>query len=240
MNDSFLPPLAPFQAPRREQISLQLIKHLGQGVLDPQGLLDFVGGDIRILTIFDKARTLVVADELDERFRVRFPVHRKPFEVLENRVDAGLPKESYRVLSVLVEIGVEDPLVHEPRVILEEHPAQVVELERREHVGVSLQRFRQLVPVAADRLCPPRLDLRDDREPITRRRLGKDRAVFPFFEVVGLLWYHNRLWLDLHVDSPVLGKIQLSSASKVAMRARWRLVRLLNTLNETTSSSRDR
>src|SRR5215831_14622359 len=183
---SFLPPFAPFQAPRREQISLQLIKHLGQGVLDPQGLLDFVGGDIRILTIFDKARTLMVPDELNERFRVRFPVHRKPFEVLENCIDAGLCKESYRVLGVFVEIGVEDSLVHEPRVVVEEHPAQVMELEWRERVGVSLQRFRQSVPVTADRLCPPWLDVRDDREPITRRRLGKDRAVFPLFEVVGL------------------------------------------------------
>src|SRR5215467_9662798 len=50
----------------------------------------------------------------------------------------------------------------------------------------STQRFRQSVPVTADRLCPPWLDVRDDREPITRRRLGKDWAVFPLFEVVGL------------------------------------------------------
>src|SRR5262249_49650434 len=149
-------------------------------------------------------------------------------------------EEGYCVLGVLVEIGVEDPLIHEPRVVVEEHPAQVMELERREHIGVSLQRFRQSVPVTADCVCPPRLDLRDDCEPVTRRRLGKDRAVFPLFEVVGLLRYHNCLWLDLHVDSPLPGKIQLSSASKVAMCARWRLVRLLNTLTKTISSSRDR
>jgi hypothetical protein len=130
------------------------------------------------------AGRLVVPDELDERFRVRFPVRRKPFEVLENRVDAGLREESYRVLSVFVEIGVEDSLVHEPRIVVEEHPAQVVELEWRKHVRVNLQRFRQSVPITADRLCSPRFDFRDESESITRRRLWKDRAVFPLFETV--------------------------------------------------------
>src|SRR5215813_3788043 len=239
ISSSFLPPLALFQAPRREQNLLQLIEHLGQGALDLQGFLDLVGGDIWILPVFDKARTLVVPDELDERFRVRFPVRRKPFEVLENRVDAGLREESYRVLGVFVEIGVEDSLIHEPRVVVEEYPAQVVELERREHVGVSLQRFRQSVPVTADCICPPRLDPRDDREPVTRGRLGKDRAVFPLFELVGLLRYHNCLWLDLHVDSPSLVKIQLNSTSKVVRRAYWRLLRLFNFLTEAISLSRD-
>src|SRR5262249_28010772 len=187
ISSSFLPPLALFQAPRREQNLLQLIEHLGQGALDLQGFLDLVGGDIWILPVFDKARTLVVPDELDERFRVRFPVHRKPFEVFENRVDAGLCEESYRVLGIFVEIGVEDSLVQEPRVVVDEHPAQVVDLEGREHVGVNLQLLRQSVPVTADCLCSPWLDLRNDREPITRRRLGKDRTIFPFFELVGLL-----------------------------------------------------
>src|SRR5262245_9133117 len=111
---SLLLPFRGAQASWREQFLLQLIEHLGQGALDLQGLLDLVGGDIRILPVFDEARTLVVADELDERFRVRFPVRRKPLEVLENRVDAGLSEESDRILGVFVEIGVEDPLVHEP------------------------------------------------------------------------------------------------------------------------------
>ncbi len=58
----------------------------------------------------------------------------------------ALAEEGDRVLGVLVEVGVEDPLVHEPGVVVEEHPAQVVELERREQVGVRLQRLRQLCP----------------------------------------------------------------------------------------------
>ena len=51
------------------RLSLQLIEHLGQGVLDSQGFFDFVRGDIRILTVFYKARALVVPDKADERFR---------------------------------------------------------------------------------------------------------------------------------------------------------------------------
>jgi hypothetical protein len=126
----------------------------------------------------------MVPGELDERFGVRFPVHREPFEVLEHRIHAALGEECDGVLGVFVEIGVEDSLVHEPRVVVEEHPAQVVELEWRKHVRVNLQRFRQSVPITADRLCSPRFDFRDESESITRRRLWKDRAVFPLFETV--------------------------------------------------------
>ena len=89
--EQFCTPPKPHDDPK---ILLHLIEHLGQGVLDPQGLLDFVGGDIRILPVFDKARALVVPDELDERFRVGLPVHRKPFEVLEDRVDARFSEEA--------------------------------------------------------------------------------------------------------------------------------------------------
>ena len=100
-----------------------------------------------VFPVFEEGRALVFASELDERGGVRLPVHRKVLEVLEDRIDADLAEQADRVVSVLVEVGVEDPLVHEPRVIIEEHSAKVVELERREHVGVSLQRFRgELIP----------------------------------------------------------------------------------------------
>ena len=58
----------------------------------------------------------------------------------------ALPEEHDRVLGVLVEVGVEDPLVHEPGVVVEEHPAQVVELERREHVGSASSAFARSFP----------------------------------------------------------------------------------------------
>src|SRR5262245_14933459 len=67
--------------------SLQLVEHFGQGALDPQRLLDLVGSDVRILAVFDDARALVLADELDEGVGIRLPVHREPFEILENGVD---------------------------------------------------------------------------------------------------------------------------------------------------------
>src|SRR5215510_9757296 len=47
--------------------------------------------------------------------------------------------------------------------------------------------------------------LRDDREAIAGGGLGKDRPVFPSFEVVGLLWDHDGLWLDFHAHTPFLG-----------------------------------
>src|SRR5262245_46452695 len=94
---------------------LQLVEHLRQGVFDSQRLLNFIGGDIRILPVLDEARALVVADELDERFRVCFPIRGKPFEVFEDRIDSGLCKKRDRVLSVFIEIRIEDSLIHEPR-----------------------------------------------------------------------------------------------------------------------------
>ena len=74
---------------------------------------------------------------------VRLPVRREAFEVLEDGVDAGLAEQHDRVLGVLVEVGIEDPLVHEARVVIEEHPAQVVQLERREDIRVALERLGQ-------------------------------------------------------------------------------------------------
>ena len=69
-----------------------------------------------------------------------FQSGRKALELLEDRVDARLGEESDGVLGVLVEVGVEDALVHEVRVAadVEEHPPEVVELERREHVRIAL------------------------------------------------------------------------------------------------------
>src|SRR5262249_52081933 len=75
----------------------------------------------------------------------------------------------------------------EARVVVKEHPAQVVELERREKVGVFLQFLRQLDSVFADGLRRPWLDLGDEGETITRRGPGPDGAVSPHFKVFQLL-----------------------------------------------------
>ncbi len=56
---------------------------------------------------------MVLAHELDECRGVRLPVLGEALEILEDRADARPRKDGDRVLGVLVEIGVEDPLVHE-------------------------------------------------------------------------------------------------------------------------------
>jgi hypothetical protein len=165
---------------------LQLVEHIGQGVFDSQRLLNFVGGDIRILPVLDEARALMIADELDERFRVCFPIRGKPFEVFEDRIDSGLCKKRDRVLSVFIEIRVEDSLIHELRIVVEEHPAKIMELEGSERIGITLQCFRQPVPIVPNGFGCSRLHLRDDRESITRRCLGEDRTVFALLQMAGL------------------------------------------------------
>ena len=102
--------------------------------------------DVGILAVLHEAVTLVLPAELDERSGVIPPVGRKPFEVLEHRRHAGLLEQVHGILDVLVEIRVEDPLVHEARVVVEEHPAQVVELECREEVGSFSSSFDSLTP----------------------------------------------------------------------------------------------
>jgi hypothetical protein len=99
--------------------------------LELEGLLDLVGAHVGILAVLQEAGALVFTDELDERRRVRLPVLREALQVLEDRVDAVLREERHGVLGVLVEVGVEDALIHEVGVLadVEEHPAEVVQLE---------------------------------------------------------------------------------------------------------------
>src|SRR5688572_6098852 len=142
---------------------LHLIEHGRERVLEPQRLFDLVRAHIRVLGVLQKARPLVIAHELDERGRVRLPVHGKPFQVLEHRIDPVLAEQGHRILGVLVEIGVEDPLVHEVRVgpDVEEHPAQVMQLEHGEAIGEPGDRVLDLLPVLSNGGLCPGFDLRD-------------------------------------------------------------------------------
>src|SRR5688572_17193792 len=94
----------------------------------------------------------MVADELDECGWVRLPVVGKPFELLKNCVNAGSLEQLNRVLRVLVEIRIENSLVHEVLVLtdVKEHPPKVVELQRRERVRARRDRFLDALPVAPD------------------------------------------------------------------------------------------
>ena len=92
-------------------------------------------------------------------------------------------KRRHGVLGVLIEVGVEDALIHEVgfRTDVEEHPAQVVQLEHLERVGQAGDGLLDLLPVRADGLLRAGLDLRDDREAIARGSPGEDRAVSSLF-----------------------------------------------------------
>src|SRR5262245_38873440 len=46
--------------------SLHLVEHLSERCFQLERLLDFVGADVRILAIFEKARAMMLADEFDE------------------------------------------------------------------------------------------------------------------------------------------------------------------------------
>src|SRR2546430_9283104 len=122
-------------APGRKWSLLHQVKHFGELRFELQTLLNFVCCCVGILTVFQKARTLVFAKEVDECWHVRLPVLGKAFKVLKDCVHSDLFEQGYCILGVLVEICIEDSLVHEVRVLsnIEENPSQVVKLERQVH-----------------------------------------------------------------------------------------------------------
>ena len=81
----------------------------------------------------------MVAEELDHRREIGPPIVGPPFQVNEDGGDAGLDEKRDGILQIFVEIRIENALVHEVGVALdrEEHPAQVVQLEHRECVGLA-------------------------------------------------------------------------------------------------------
>src|SRR5947199_9719416 len=119
-------------APGRKWSLLHQVKHFGELRFELQCLLNFFCCLVWILTVLQKARTLVFANELDECWYVRLPVLGKTFKVLENCVHSDLFKQGYCILGVLVEICIEDSLVHEVCVLsnIEDNTDQLVELKR--------------------------------------------------------------------------------------------------------------
>src|SRR5262245_54861902 len=111
--------------------SLHLVEHLAERILERERLLDLVGAHIGVLAVLEEARALMLPHELDEGRRVRLPVLGEALEVLEDRVDPRRRKNRDGVFGVLVEVRVEDALVHEVGVLadVEEHPTQIVQLE---------------------------------------------------------------------------------------------------------------
>src|SRR5204862_7771405 len=95
----------------RHRRLLHLVEHRREGVFERQRLLDFAGRDKRVFAVFEEAGTLVLADELDEGRRVRLPICRESFELLEDRVEARCLEQLDRVIRVLVEIRIENALI---------------------------------------------------------------------------------------------------------------------------------
>ena len=75
-------------------------------------------------------------EKLVPRGHIALPVLGEPLEIYERRRDASRSEERHGVLEVLVEVGVEDALIHEVRVPFdfEQQPAQVVQFERRKNL----------------------------------------------------------------------------------------------------------
>src|SRR4030095_13858788 len=109
---------------------LHLIEHVGQRRLYVESFLDLICADVRVFGVFQKARTLMFPDKLNEAFRVRFPVAWKAFEIFEYSIYSEADEKRDGVFGVLVEVGVEDALVHEIgfAVNWEQNPAKVGKL----------------------------------------------------------------------------------------------------------------
>src|SRR6202022_321103 len=164
----------------------------------PQCLLDLVGGDVGVLAILQETGALVLTNEFHEGVRILFPVLRESLEVGEHRGDPRRAEQRHRILGVLVEIGVEDALVlkMQSRTDVEQYPPQVVQPQRREHVGTPCNRFFDLLAVRADGLFAPLFDLRDDRKAIAGRSSRIDWTVPAPLELeVPLLRNGHRRWL---------------------------------------------
>ena len=183
-----LPPSA--ESSQRRPRLLHLVEHLGEGLLHPEGLLDFVARHVRVFAVLEEARTLMFADEIYERRCVRSPVRGKPFELLEDGIDTSRLEQLNRVLGVLVEIGIENTLVHEVFLLtdVEEHPPEVMKLQRCEGVRARGDGVLDALPVGADVGLRARLDLRDDREAVTGWRSRVCRAIPALLEGEVTLW----------------------------------------------------
>ena len=143
---------------------LHLVEHIREGGLELQRLLDLIGTHIGILSVFEEAWALVLANKLDEFLRSVLPIFGEPFEVLEDSINAGGREECHGILSVFVEVCVKDALIHEVGLALDrkEDPAQIVQLEYGETVGLRRYRLLDVLGVLIENLLPTRNDFREN------------------------------------------------------------------------------
>src|SRR5206468_10651622 len=139
-----------------------------------------------VFAVFQKARALMVAHELDEGRRIRLPVLREPLEILKDSPKASPREDAHRIFSVLVEVGVEDALVHEIGVLadVKEHPAQVVQLKHGEQVRSLGDALLNPFGIIVEVLLCARLDLGKDAKAVARRSLRENWTVSSLFHLV--------------------------------------------------------
>ena len=131
--------------------SLHLVEHRRERLLELERLLDFGRADTYGYSPYSrKLGHWCSRTNLTNAGAFVFQSVGNPSRFSKIGVDARACEERNGVFGVLVEVGVEDALVHEVRVRadVEEHPAQVVELERRERVGLAAIVLLDLLPYA--------------------------------------------------------------------------------------------
>src|SRR2546429_2207597 len=122
---------------------------------------------------------VMVAHKLYERRRICFPIHREALQILERGVDPHTGEQRNGIFGVLVEVSVEEPLVHEIRFAadVKENPSQVMQLEGCKSRGTFCDRILNFLSILTDYLFSARLDLCNDREAIIGRSSWKDWTV---------------------------------------------------------------
>src|SRR3569833_678462 len=170
--------------PRRRHRSLHQIEHLGEGRLQPQRLLDFIPGHVGVLAIFQKAGTLMVANECYEGSGVDVPVLREAFEIFEHCRYPARAEQLDGVLGVFVEIRVKYPLVHEICFAVdgEQQPAKIVQLQNFKAVRLFFDRLFDDLRMVIESLFAARNDLRQNGEAVGGWRLWKDRSIATLLE----------------------------------------------------------
>src|SRR5215217_9523553 len=121
----------------------------------------------------------MITHKLYESWRIGFPIHRKPFQILEHGGEPRGAKNRNGIFGVFVKIGVEIPLIHEVGFAtdVKENPSKVMEFERSENRGIFCYRFLNYVTMFAYYLFSAGLGLNNDREAVISRRFRKDRTI---------------------------------------------------------------
>src|SRR3954468_1520705 len=79
---------------------LHLIERVRERRLDRERLLDFFARHVGVLAVFEEARALVLAEESDDRRRIRRVVRRPTLQGFKGRLDARLSEEERGVFAI--------------------------------------------------------------------------------------------------------------------------------------------